>query len=148
MKKRSLLIILVVTLMFTGCGKDKSDAILPDVIGEGAQDEMNYEKYHNGVTYGNLTLTPEQYMDGPISFNGEVLEVYEGGSLNEGRLAIDGDPTKELYFTYEPNLIEGSLHEGDMIRLYGMFKGLLSDETNTNSIFSSPTMSVDEIMFN
>lgn len=106
--------------------------------------EVTYEtptdlsEYDSDVSYDDLARTPDDYAGKAICMEGEVVQLLEGDGANDLRVAIDGDYEEMVYFTYDPNVIEVRVLEGDDITMYGNYYGIYSYESAIGTTVSIP----------
>jgi hypothetical protein len=101
--------------------------------------------YNTGITYEQLARTPDDYEDKKVKFTGEVIQVVEGDSSTQIRLAIDSDYDKVIYIEYASDIVDSRVLEDDIITIYGVSKGLLSYESTIGGTITIPSVLVDKI---
>lgn len=109
-----------------------------------AETEVTYEKptdlsdYATDITYEHLARTPDDYKGKAICMYGEVVQLIEGDGSNDLRVALNGDYDEIVYFTYDPNVIETRVLEGDDITIYGNYYGIYSYQSTLGATISIP----------
>ena len=104
--------------------------------------------YETGITFEQLSRTPDDYINKKVKFTGSVLQVIEGETgVNMIRLATDGKYDDVILAHYLTDIIDVRLLEDDEITICGVFKGLMSYETVLGSSVTLPYILIDRIEF-
>ncbi len=101
--------------------------------------------YDTGITYDQLARTPDEYKGEKVKFKGKVVQVIEGDTEIDLRLAVNSDYNKIVYLYYPKNLVSSRVLEDDKITIYGVSYGLYSYESTMGSKITIPLISVDKI---
>lgn len=103
--------------------------------------------YETGITFDEISRSPDKYNGKKVKFTGSVLQILEGYYYNEGRMSTSGDYKDVVYFSYDKDIVDVRLLEKDKITIYGTFKGLYTYETVVGGNVTLPKISVDIIEF-
>lgn len=101
--------------------------------------------YETGITFDNLARTPDAYKGKKVKFSGKVIQVVEGTTETQIRLAIDGDYDK-VVFCRVPKAKTSSTRilEDDYIHIMGVSNGLISYQSTMGGTITIPDISVDD----
>lgn len=110
-----------------------------------AKEKAEKEKYNTGITYNQLARNPEEYKYKLCKFKGKVLQVMEGGEVNQLRLAVNGDYNSVLYVEYDPSSLNSRILENDTITVYGMSFGIYSYTSVLGSNISVPAVIASKV---
>lgn len=101
--------------------------------------------YETGITYDQLARTPNDYVGKKVKFKGKVVQVLEGTTETQIRLAVNGDYDSILYCSVPKAKTENTrILENDYITVMGISKGLLSYESTMGGTITIPSVSVDD----
>lgn len=117
---------------------------LTETVEKLLQMETAKADYSEEYTYEQLARTPESYIGYKVKFSGSVLQVSEGNTCYL-RLAVNGDPQKVIFVTYDKNENGYRLLENDYIAVYGMAFSTYSYETAENGTITLPWVMADII---
>ena len=109
------------------------------------QEEKEKRGYDTGRTYNQLARTPDDYEGEKVKFSGKVLQVMEGSSDVQIRLAVNGDYDKVVYGTYDKTIVSSRILEDDYITIMGTSGGLLTYESTMGASITIPSISIDKI---
>ena len=101
--------------------------------------------YDTGITYSQLSRTPDDYIGEKVKFSGKVLQVSEGLFSNMIRLGVDGSYDNVLYLTVPTGITEKRILEDDYITIYGVSEGITTYTTVLGASISIPEISVDKV---
>lgn len=101
--------------------------------------------YETGITYKQLSRTPDQYEGQKVKFTGRVLQVLEGTDYNSIRMSTSGRYDNVVYGVYSPTLLNVRLLEEDKITIYGVSRGLYTYETVMGGTVTLPLINIDRI---
>lgn len=101
--------------------------------------------YETGITFDNLARTPDEYKGKKVKFSGKVVQVIEGTSETQLRLAVNGNYDK-IIFCRVPKAKTSSTRilEDDYIHIMGVSNGLISYESTMGGNITIPDVSVDD----
>lgn len=101
--------------------------------------------YETGITFDNLARTPDEYKGKKVKFKGKVIQVIEGTTETQLRLAIDGNYDK-IIFCRVPKEKTASMRilEDDYIHVMGISNGLISYQSTIGGNITIPDVSVQE----
>lgn len=109
------------------------------------QEEKEKMGYETGITYDNLARNPDDYNGEKVKFTGKVLQVMEGDTENQIRLAVNSDYDTVLYCGYSPSIVSSRILEDDIITIYGTSVGTISYESTLGGTITIPGVFVDKI---
>lgn len=101
--------------------------------------------YDTGITYNQLARTPDDYEGKLIKFKGKVVQVIDGTSEIQIRLAVNNDYDKILFCSYSPDIVSARILEDDKITVYGKFTGLISYKSTMGATITIPGAVLDKI---
>lgn len=110
------------------------------------REEKEKNKYETGVTYDQLARNPNSYIGELVKFSGKIIQVVEGGSESEYRMAVGGNYDNILYLSVPKSLIVNNrILEGDYITVYGESDGTITYESSANITITIPAVMVEKI---
>ncbi|MDR7813889.1 hypothetical protein [Lacrimispora sp.] len=105
--------------------------------------------YETGITFEQLSNSPDRYKDQKVKFSGKVLQVIEG---NYGEiyilLVIDIDRSSIIsgtYLGYIFNPDEPKILENSTITIYGTFEGLKSYQNSKGDTLTVSSVMIDQL---
>ena len=113
-----------------------------------AKEEAEKNKYENGPTYNEVARNPDDYMMKLGKFKGEVIQLMEGETYNNLRVAVGGNYDNILFVEYDPSILSQRILEGDQVTIYGANMGICSYESTMGATISIPAMLADKIDIN
>lgn len=125
---------------------DAKDAI-SNAIG-GLKEAFDPNDY-SWPAYTDVARTPDAYKGSKIAFTGKVIQVVEGTTETNLRVATDGSYGDVVFVGYDPDIMGGTrVLEDDNITMYGTCIGLYTYTSTLNASISLPGMYVDHIVIN
>lgn len=112
---------------------------------EEEQEKVEKQGYDTGVTYGQLARTPNDYIGEKVKFNGEVIQVLEGGGETQIRLAVGGNYDTVIFCAYDSSIVSSRVLEGDNITIMGLSNGLLTYESTMGGEITVPSVLIEKI---
>lgn len=110
---------------------------------------FNSTEYSTGITYKELARTPDNYMDKKVKFTGTVIQVMEGDSETDIRLAVNDNYDNVLYCAIPKELTNNNrILENDSITIYGTSGGLVSYNSTMGEKITIPGIEVDKFQLN
>lgn len=101
--------------------------------------------YETGITYNQLARTPNDYIGKKVKFKGKVVQVLEGTTETQIRLAVNGDYDSILYCSVpKAKTANTRILENDYITVMGISMGLLSYKSTMGGTITIPSVSVDD----
>ncbi len=101
--------------------------------------------YNTGITYNQLARTPDNYLNKKVKFKGKVLQVMEGDSETQIRLAVNDNYDTVLYCGISKELTNNNrILENDFITIYGISLGLMSYKSTLGGDITIPAVMVDK----
>lgn len=104
--------------------------------------------YETGITYEDLSRSPDDYIGQKVKFTGTVVQIMESSYQNIMRLATSDYYEDIIYGTYDPDILDVRLLEDDNITIYGTAQGIETYEAVLGNTISLPKVSVDRIELN
>lgn len=101
--------------------------------------------YETGITFNDISRSPDTYKGKKVKFTGRIIQIVEGSYQNSARMSTSGKYDDVVFFTYYNDSIDVRLLEDDMITIYGTFSGLYTYTTVLNSSVTLPEIHVDRI---
>ena len=102
----------------------------------------NYAK----ISYRDLARNPDEYKGEKITISGRVLQVSEGESENQTRVATSGNYDDVFMIGYDPGLMTSRILEDDKITVYGTYVGIYSYSAVSGATISVPALYADAIL--
>lgn len=112
---------------------------------EAAQKAEEAKGYETGITFENISRSPDKYKGKKVKFSGYVLQVIEGYSTNSIRMSTNGRYDDVILVEYKPDIIDVRLLEDDELVVYGTFLSMKSYTTVVNSTVTVPAIKADII---
>lgn len=124
---------------------EEAAAIQAAAEAEAAQAAEEAKGYETGISFDQLSRTPDDFKGQKVKFTGHVVQVMEGSYKTELRVATSGKYDNVIYCTYNSSITPSRVLENDTITLYGVSKGLLSYESTMGATITIPSIEVDQI---
>jgi outer membrane murein-binding lipoprotein Lpp len=111
-----------------------------------ADEEIGYE---TGITYDQLSRTPNSFNGKKVKFTGKVLQAMEGSLTSDPaiRLAVNKNYNTVLYGKYHSDIISSRILEDDIITIYGTSYGLESYQSTLGGTITIPYVFIDKIEY-
>lgn len=129
-----VLVVLIALVGAFGGSKKKSDEPF---------DPSTYES----MDYAAVAQNPDSYKDKKLYAKGKIVQVIEGDSETDLRVATATDGYDDIVFVaYDPDILDGAhLTEGQYIGVYGHCKGQVSYTSALGAKISIPGLDADSI---
>ena len=101
--------------------------------------------YDTGITYNQLARTPDDYVGKKVKFTGKVIQVIEGSSEVNLRVAVNKNYDTVLLVFYPKTLTKTRVLENDIVTLYGVSQGLHTYKSTMGGDITIPLVKVDKI---
>lgn len=101
--------------------------------------------YDTGITYDDIARTPDDFMGKKVKFSGKVIQLIEGGSTIQIRLAINSDYNKIILCEYNSSIVNSRVLENDIITIYGLSVGTITYQSTIGGQITVPAVTVDRI---
>lgn len=111
------------------------------------QEAFNPANYA-AIPYADIARNPDSYTGQNLVFSGRVLQVLEGSSENDVRLATDGGYDDVVFVAYDPQLLDFRILEDDNITVYGTCTGLYSYKATLGQTITLPSMIATQVVLN
>ena len=112
---------------------------------EAARIEEEAKGYETGITFTDISRSPDDYIGEKVKFTGSVLQILEGSYSNEGRMSTKGSYDDVVYIMYDPDILDVRILEDDEITVYGTFSRMVTYETIMGGSVTLPLINVDRI---
>lgn len=110
-----------------------------------AKEKEEKQGYETGITYDQLSRTPDTFLGKKVKFKGKVLQVMEGDLFVGIRLAVDSNYKNVMYVEIPEKLLENNrILEDDVITVYGISMGLYTYKATLGQQITIPSMLVDK----
>lgn len=112
-----------------------------------AEEKEKQEKqgYNTGITYEQLARTPDKLMGRAVKFYGKVIQIIEGDTEVQMRLAVNDDYDKILYCAISKDNLKGTrILENDKITIYGVSTGLITYDSTMGGKISIPGVLIEK----
>lgn len=110
-----------------------------------AKENAEKNKYETNITYSQVARNPDDYMLQLGKFKGKVVQVIEGDTHNNLRVAVGGNYDNMLLVEYKPSILSQRILENDQVTIYGTNMGIYSYESTLGATISIPSMLADKI---
>lgn len=107
--------------------------------------EEEAKGYETGITFEDISRSPDTYKGKKVKFTGTILQIIEGYVYNEARMSTNGKYDDVIYINYNTSIIDVRLLQNDEITVYGTFSGLYTYETIVGGSVTLPKINVDII---
>ena len=99
--------------------------------------------------YRDVARNPDSYSGQKLAFKGKVLQVVEGDSETDLRIATDGGYDDVIFVGFDPSIMGGTrVLEDDTVTVYGTCVGQYSYQSTLGAKISLPGLYADQIEIN
>lgn len=104
-------------------------------------------EYETGITYSDLSRTPDDFEGKKVKFSGKVIQLIEDTSSDDIqiRFAVDGDYDEILFGEYDKSIVTSRVLEDDWITIYGISAGLISYQSTLGGTITIPAAWIESI---
>jgi len=102
--------------------------------------------FRTDISYSDIAREPSMYANEYVAFNGEVMQVMQGKSYTQIRLAVDGDFNNVIFCEYYPESETINVLEGDWVSINGECAGEFSYESVMGATITLPAIMVCRIV--
>ena len=110
-----------------------------------AKEAEKAKGYETGITYNQLARTPDDYIGKKVKFKGRVVQVIEGSTSVQIRLAVDDNYDTILLGEYASSTVSSRVLEDDYITIYGTSVGIISYQSTMGGTITIPGVYIDKI---
>lgn len=110
---------------------------------ERVKQEAEANKYETGLTYDDMARDTTGKIGTYGKFEGKIIQVMQGTSYTQYRVAINGDYDKVMLIEISNDKLTSNLLEDDYIYFKGMSMGNVSYKTVLGAKVTVPSMTVD-----
>ncbi|WP_338470919.1 toxin regulator [Niallia sp. XMNu-256] len=130
--------------------KEKKEAEAAAKAAEEAEKQRLAEEeakkgYDTGITYDQLARTPDDFIGKKVKFRGKVVQVIEGGTETQVRIAVNDDYDTILYAGFDKSIVSSRVLEDDKITIMGLSSGLITYDSTMGGKISIPGVLVEKI---
>lgn len=104
-------------------------------------DPADYES----IAYEDIARNPDSHIGRQVTFTGRVLQVIEGSTQVNLRVATDGRYDDVVFAAYENDMLDFRVLEDDEIRLYGVYVGIHTYTSTMGAEISIPAVYCDQV---
>lgn len=109
------------------------------------KEKQEKQGYNTGITYEQLARTPDKLMGRAVKFHGKVIQIIEGDTEVQMRLAVNDDYDKILYCAISKDNLKGTrILENDKITIYGVSTGLITYDSTMGGKISIPGVLIEK----
>lgn len=109
------------------------------------KEKQEKQRYNTGITYEQLARTPDKLMGRAVKFHGKVIQIIEGDTEVQMRLAVNDDYDKILYCAISKDNLKGTrILENDKITIYGVSTGLITYDSTMGGKISIPGVLIEK----
>lgn len=105
----------------------------------GLKEPFNPSKYER-VSYTDVARNPDSFTGKQLVFSGKVLQVIEGSTETNLRVATSGNYDDVIFVGYDPSIMSSRVLEDDRITVYGTCTGLYTYKSTGAGSISIPGM--------
>ncbi len=99
--------------------------------------------------YQDVARNPDSYSGQKLAFTGKVLQVVEGSSETDLRIATDGGYEDVIFVGFDPSIMGGTrVLEDDTVTVYGTCVGQYSYQSAWKGKISLPGLYADQVEIN
>lgn len=111
----------------------------------GLKEVFNPDSYQE-VSYKDVARNPDSYKGQKLRFTGKVLQVVEGTTETDLRIATDGGYDDVVFVGYDPKILNGTrVLEDDTVTVYGTCVGQYSYTSALKAKISLPGLYADNV---
>lgn len=104
-------------------------------------DDKDQNSYKTGITYEQISRTPDDFKYKKMQFTGKVLQVMEDDDDTQVRLAVDGDYKNVILVDITKDLLNNSrVLEDDLLTVSGTSQGTTSYKSTGSGKITIPAM--------
>ena len=97
------------------------------------------------VDYKELARNPDPYKGKRLTYSGKVIQVIEGDTETQHRIAVNGDYDNVIYVAYPKNIVTSRILDDDYVTVYGTSLGLYSYQSTMGGKITVPALYLDRI---
>lgn len=112
---------------------------------EAERQEEEAKGYETGITFEDISRSPDKYKGKKVKFSGSVLQVIDGYLSNNLRMSTNGNYDDVILVEYKTSLIDVRLLDNDKITIYGTFSDLQSYTAVMGNTVTVPLVKADRI---
>lgn len=123
---------------------DSANSVL--VANHGALKEVFDPNKYERPAFKDVARNPDSFKGKKIAFTGKVLQVLEGTSETDLRIATDGGYDDVVFVGFDPSILGGThVLEDDKVTVYGTCIGQYSYQSTMGGTISLPGLYADQV---
>ena len=95
--------------------------------------------------YKDLARNPDDYKGKSLTYSGKVIQVIEGDSETQLRIAVNNDYDKIIYVAYPKDMVKSRILEDDYVTIFGTSLGVITYESTMGASITIPGVYLDRI---
>lgn len=111
-----------------------------------AQKDKNGNYKVTKKTFGDYSRRPKEHTDEPITFSAKIVQVIEGSTVSEYRMAVDNDLDCIFYVTLPNDSRTMRVLDDDVVTVTGTFGGLLTYESTIGAPVTVPKCAATSVV--
>ncbi len=115
---------------------------------EDENENIDTADYNTDITYDDLARNPDDNEGENVTLSGTIIQVLEGTSSSQYRLAVDDDYNNIVLIDIPEELLESRVLEDDVLTIYGESEGTVDYESTMGGNITVPFVSVDKFETN
>lgn len=115
---------------------------------EDENENIDTADYNTDITYDDLARNPDDNEGENVTLSGTIIQVLEGTSSSQYRLAVDDDYNNIVLIDIPEELLESRVLEDDVLTIYGESEGTIDYESTIGGNITVPFVSVDKFETN
>ncbi|MEL5939068.1 hypothetical protein WN865_05815 [Tetragenococcus halophilus] len=115
---------------------------------EDENDNVDLSEYDTGITYDDLARNPDDNKFENVTLSGTIIQVLEGSSSSQYRLAVDDNYDNIVLIDIPEKLLDSRVLEDDILTIYGESEGTVDYESTMGGNITVPFVSVDKFETN
>lgn len=132
----------------TDVEEDESEEIELEEDSNTDYDNVDPADYDTGITYDELARNPDDNKFENVTLSGTIIQVLEGSSSSQYRLAVDDNYDNIVLIDIPEKLLDSRVLEDDILTIYGESEGTVDYESTMGGNITVPFVSVDKFETN
>ncbi|AYW50197.1 hypothetical protein C7H83_06850 [Tetragenococcus halophilus] len=132
----------------TDVEEDESEEIELEEDSNTDYDNVDPADYDTGITYDDLARNPDDNKFENVTLSGTIIQVLEGSSSSQYRLAVDDNYDNIVLIDIPEKLLDSRVLEDDILTIYGESEGTVDYESTMGGNITVPFVSVDKFETN
>lgn len=128
----------------TDVEEDESEEIELEEDSNTDYDNVDPADYDTGITYDDLARNPDDNKFENVTLSGTIIQVLEGASSSQYRLAVDDNYDNIVLIDIPEKLLDSRVLEDDILTIYGESEGTVDYESTMGGDITVPAVTVDK----